>query len=287
MLLCPSFEFWLLGSVVWESTEKDLDVQGLRAATRRLWETGVFQRLCCVKTPPSGLEGGVGRPTRQLACCLQPNAPWCLVSGWGVLSLGHKWHGVTGQALSASHCSLSLPLRHQPWCSECTSDEDRAWKPPQNQHPPTCRMWPLGSETPASSLSLSPHLGNWRPQFPTQPYFTLSSQRDSGTLWPQKTCHFIRILKKESQRVIHSCFNDFVSLLTETAFSWERTAAHWYQCVHGISHNALSRHFHSQLTQFILPQSLPSYSNSPSLQSFVVQRWTIVSPDLQRMFLPN
>lgn len=112
---CPSlcFSVPLLSSGSWgqwcgESTEKDLDVQELRALTRRLWETGVFQRLCCVKTPPSGLEGGVGRPTRQLACCLQPNAPWCLVSGWGVLSLGHKWHGVTCR-LSLLPTTLSVP----------------------------------------------------------------------------------------------------------------------------------------------------------------------------------
>lgn len=36
MPLRSYFEFWLLGSVVWENTEKNLDVQGLRAATRRL-----------------------------------------------------------------------------------------------------------------------------------------------------------------------------------------------------------------------------------------------------------
>lgn len=109
-----------------------------------------------------------------IACFLhlQPKAPWCLVSGWGVLSLGHKWDGVNVQslALSASHHSrLPLSPCTSPRCTECVSDEDRVWNPPQNQHPPTCRMWPLGSET-RCFLPLPPHLGTgFRPQFPTQP----------------------------------------------------------------------------------------------------------------------
>ena len=92
LLILSPLEFWLPGMVGWGGVniEKDFDVWGLRAAGSEKLESF---KDCCAKTPPSVLEGGVGRPTRQLACCLQRKAPWCLVSGWGVLSLGHNEMG--------------------------------------------------------------------------------------------------------------------------------------------------------------------------------------------------
>lgn len=74
-----------------ESAKKILDVcRGPEEQPISFEKLGVSQAPGYAKTPPSGLEGGVGRPTRQLAFCLQPKAPWCLVSGWGMLSQGLK-----------------------------------------------------------------------------------------------------------------------------------------------------------------------------------------------------
>lgn len=74
-----------------ESAKKTLDMcRGPEEQPTRFEKLGVSQAPGYAKTPPSGLEGGVGRPTRQLAFCLQPTAPGWLVSGWGVLSQGSQ-----------------------------------------------------------------------------------------------------------------------------------------------------------------------------------------------------
>ncbi|KAG8514721.1 Cyclic AMP-responsive element-binding protein 5, partial [Galemys pyrenaicus] len=41
--------------------------------------------------------------------------------------------------------AMLVSRESSPGYAECMSDEDRAWKPPQNQHPPTCRMPVPGS----------------------------------------------------------------------------------------------------------------------------------------------
>lgn len=175
---CFSIPFWVLapgGGVVGRVQRKTQRCRGTEELLAGLEKLGVIQAPGCANTPPSGLEGGVGRRTRYFAFCFRPKAPWCLVSGWGEPSLVHKWDGVNVQesALSACHRSLASSLSpHQPLIHWVRGDEDRAWKPPRTStHPPA--GWPLGSET-CCFLPLAPHLGNgFRPQFPTQPHFAL------------------------------------------------------------------------------------------------------------------